>query len=63
LSQVAGSFDWKKGDSVRVVRGPYHEFSGKIEEVDIEREKLKVSINIFGRETVVELEPQQVRKL
>jgi transcriptional antiterminator NusG len=54
---------WGKGDAIRVVEGPFADFTGKIEEVNSEKEKLKVLINIFGRDTPVELEFTQVEKL
>jgi transcriptional antiterminator NusG len=54
---------WSVGDAVRVSAGPFTEFSGKITEVSPEREKVKVSISIFGRETPVELEFTQIEKL
>jgi len=52
-----------EGDAIRVVEGPFSDFSGKIEEVSPEKEKLKVLINIFGRDTPVELDFSQVEKL
>ena len=54
---------WQKADTIRVVEGPFSEFTGKIEEVNTEKEKLKVLINIFGRDTPVELDFNQVEKL
>ncbi|MER3403517.1 MAG: transcription termination/antitermination protein NusG [Armatimonadota bacterium] len=51
------------GDTVRVNDGPFAEFTGKVESIDPERNKLKVLINIFGRETPVELESDQVEKV
>jgi transcriptional antiterminator NusG len=54
---------WNVGDGVRVTGGPFTEFTGKITEVTAEREKVKVSISIFGRETPVELEFAQIEKL
>lgn len=51
-----------KADIIRVVEGPFSDYTGKIEEVNAEREKLKVLINIFGRETPVELDFTQVEK-
>jgi len=54
---------WSVGDGVRVTAGPFTEFTGKITEVSPEREKVKVSISIFGRETPVELEFTQIEKL
>lgn len=54
---------WSVGDAVRVTSGPFTEFTGKITEVTPEREKVKVSISIFGRETPVELDFTQIEKL
>lgn len=54
---------WQKGDAIRVIDGPFADFSGRIEEVNSDRERLKVLINIFGRDTPVELEFTQVEKL
>jgi transcriptional antiterminator NusG len=62
-SKEAPKVSWNKGDAIRVVEGPFSDFSGKIEEVNTEKEKLKVLINIFGRDTPVELEFSQVEKL
>jgi len=62
-SKEAPKVSWSKGDAIRVVEGPFSDFSGKIEEVSPEKEKLKVLINIFGRDTPVELDFSQVEKL
>ena len=62
-SKEAPKVSWSKGDAIRVVEGPFSDFSGRIEEVNTEREKLKVLINIFGRDTPVELDFQQVERL
>ncbi|MCX8090680.1 MAG: transcription termination/antitermination protein NusG [Verrucomicrobiae bacterium] len=50
------------GETVRINNGPFVNFSGVIEEVDPERGKLKVTVNIFDRNTPVELEYWQVEK-
>lgn len=50
------------GDVVRVISGPFENFDGRIEEVNVERGKLRVSISMFGRETPVELDFEQVEK-
>ena len=52
-----------KGQSVRVTDGPFAEFIGTVDEVNPERNKLKVLVSIFGRETPVELDFLQVEKL
>jgi len=62
-SKEAPKVSWNKGDAIRVVEGPFSDFSGKIEEVTADKEKLKVLINIFGRDTPVELDFSQVEKL
>lgn len=54
---------WNKGDTVRVLTGPFAELTGKIEEVNLEKERLKVMIELFGRDTPVELEFTQVEKM
>lgn len=62
-SKEAPKVSWSKGDAIRVIEGPFADFAGKIEEVNTEKEKLKVLINIFGRDTPVELEFTQVEKM
>ena len=53
---------FEEGDVVRVISGPFQNFDGQIEEVNIERGKLRVIISMFGRETPVELDFEQVEK-
>jgi transcriptional antiterminator NusG len=53
---------FEKGDSVRIVDGPFANFSGKVDEVNSERGTLRVMVTIFGRATPVELEFLQVEK-
>jgi transcriptional antiterminator NusG len=50
------------GDSVRVTEGPFANFSAKVEEVKPEKQKVKVTVSIFGRATPVELDFNQVEK-
>ena len=54
---------YETGEQVRVVNGPFADFNGIISEIDVDRSKLKVLVNIFGRETPVELEFGDVAKL
>ena len=47
------------GDMVRIIDGPLENFTGKVEEIDMEKSKVRVTVSMFGRETPVELEPDQ----
>ena len=51
------------GDVVKITDGPFKDFDGKVSEVDAERGKIKVLINMFGRDTPVELDSLQIKKL
>ena len=51
------------GDAVKITDGPFKDFDGKISEVDQSRGKVKVLVNMFGRETPVELDFLQVKKI
>ena len=55
--------DFEVGETVRVKEGPFADFSGEIIEINEDQAKLKVLVNIFGRETPVELDFGQVAKL
>ena len=55
--------EYEVGESVRVREGPFADFTGTIAEINEDQLKLKVLVNIFGRETPVELEFAQVAKL
>ena len=54
---------WQKGEVVRVTSGPFSEFTGTIEEVNPDKEKIKVLISIFGRDTPVELDFNQIERV
>jgi transcriptional antiterminator NusG len=53
---------FEEGDSVRVIDGPFSNFSGTVEEVKPEKQKVRVLVSIFGRATPVELDFGQVEK-
>jgi transcriptional antiterminator NusG len=55
--------EYEVGESVRVREGPFADFSGTIAEINADHLKLKVLVNIFGRETLVEMDFAQVAKL
>lgn len=54
---------FEKGEAVRIIEGPFLNFNGSIDEVNLEKQKIKVSVSIFGRATPVELEFWQVEKV
>ncbi|MDO5725515.1 MAG: transcription termination/antitermination protein NusG [Tissierellia bacterium] len=56
-------YDYKVGDGVKVMNGPFENFMGTIENVNEEREKVKVFISMFGRDTLLELDFDQVEKI
>jgi transcriptional antiterminator NusG len=53
---------WEAGQAVRVSSGPFADLEGTIVEVNSAKDKVKVNINLFGRETSVELELKQIEK-
>ncbi|RJP44373.1 transcription termination/antitermination factor NusG [Candidatus Parcubacteria bacterium] len=55
--------DLRVGDLVKITDGPFKEYDGKISEIDEEKNKVKVLVPIFGRDTAVELDSLQVRKV
>ncbi len=59
----APKMEYEVGESVRVNEGPFADFNGTIAEINTDHMKLKVLVNIFGRETLVEMDFSQVAKL
>jgi transcriptional antiterminator NusG len=53
---------FRKGERVRITDGPFNEFRGTVEDIDMERAKVRVMVNFFGRDTPVELDFLQVEK-
>lgn len=65
VSQTAPKFkvDYLEGEAVKIVDGPFNDFLGTVSKIDEAKGKLEVLINIFGRETPVELDFLQVQKV
>lgn len=63
MEEARQKVDFSVSESVKVMEGPFADFVGTIEEVDPSRRKLKVLVNMFGRETPVELDFNQVGKI
>lgn len=63
VEEFAPIVDYEVGDSVRVISGPLENFIGAVEEINMDRKKVRVSVSMFGRETPVELEFSQITKL
>ncbi len=60
---VKHKIDLSKDDAVKIVDGPFKDLDGKVSEIDEERGKIKVLVAMFGRETPVELDFLQVKKI
>ncbi|TSC82655.1 MAG: transcription antitermination factor [Parcubacteria group bacterium Gr01-1014_20] len=57
------NIDFRVGDLVKITDGPFKDYDGKVAEVDEERGHVKVMVPIFGRDTAVELDSLQVKKI
>ncbi|HLD21343.1 MAG TPA: transcription termination/antitermination protein NusG [Patescibacteria group bacterium] len=63
IEEPSYAIDVQIGETVRIVDGPFKELEGKVSEVDTNRGKVKVMVAMFGRETPVELDSLQVKKI
>ncbi|MDQ0209253.1 transcription termination/antitermination protein NusG [Alkalicoccobacillus murimartini] len=63
VEQPKAEIDFDIKESVKVKEGPFANFVGTIEEIQVEKQKVKVHVNMFGRETPVELDFNQVEKI
>lgn len=55
--------NFKVGQKVRIVEGPFEDFSGEVDDIDLDRARVRVLVNFFGRETPVELDFLQVERI
>lgn len=62
-SFAKAKFEYQHGETVKIIDGPFNTFTGIIEEINKEKNKLKVMVGIFGRSTPVELDYSQVEKI
>ena len=63
VEEPAYKIDVEIGDPVKISDGPFKDFEGKVSEIDTEKGKVKVLVSMFGRETPVELDFLQIKKL
>jgi len=54
---------YKAGEKVRIIDGPFNDFHGTVDEIDMDRSKVRIMVNFFGRSTPVELDFLQVEKV
>ena len=57
------NIDYAVGDTVQIISGPHESFVGTVQEISMEKEKVRVLVSMFGRETPVELEFSQIQKM
>lgn len=63
MTEKVYEMDITVGEVVEVLEGPFAHFQGRVEEIDTEKGKLKVTVDMFGRETKMELDFEQIKKL
>lgn len=57
------SIDLKEKDSVKIMTGPFENFMGTVDSISLEKKKIKAFVSMFGRETLVELDFEQIEKM
>jgi len=60
---ISPSIDLEEGNHVKVISGPFENFMGTVDNVSLEKKKVKVFVSMFGRETLVELDFNQIEKV
>lgn len=63
VARTGSNLSFDIGETVRVCDGPFENFNGVVEDADSEKQRLKLSLSIFGRETLAEVDYTQVEKL
>ncbi|MBU5467990.1 transcription termination/antitermination protein NusG [Virgibacillus sp. MSJ-26] len=63
MTESTVHIDFEVKENVRVTDGPFSNFTGTIENIDVDKQKVKVHVNMFGRDTPVELDFSQIEKL
>jgi len=63
MSDKVVEVDISVGEAVEILEGPFAHFQGRVEEIDTEKGKVKVSVDMFGRETIMELNFEQIQKI
>ncbi|WP_017754878.1 transcription termination/antitermination protein NusG [Calidifontibacillus oryziterrae] len=63
MDRVPTEVDFELKETVRVIEGPFTNFTGTVEEIEMDKHKVKVHVNMFGRETPVELDFSQIARL
>jgi len=63
VEQVAVKINVEVGDNIRVIFGPLENFIGVVEEIHLDKQKVKVAVSMFGRDTPIELRFDQIQKI
>lgn len=63
VNEREADIDVEIGEFVEVLEGPFANMQGKVEEIDVSKQKIKVSVDMFGRETKMELDFNQIQKI